>query len=130
MSYSLDRDELIANLTTEGLDIKTIRALLRAATILDRLAVAMCNGDWPADDGRRETIACVKCERHWHPSAIAQNGLCQNCRTEARVRAVLPAGFTPVFGGDPRGCVLKIAVPSGKTDDWGREGLCVPVRNR
>lgn len=31
-----------------------------------------------------------------------------------------------VTGGDPRGCVLKLKVPSGAYDDWGGEGLCVP----
>jgi len=130
MSYSLDRDETVALLTDEGLDIPAIRVILRAAQTLHRLAVTQCNGDWPADDGRPSTLECVKCGDRWEPSTIAKNGHCQKCRTEARVREVLPEGFMPVFGGDPRGCVLKIAVPSGKTDDHAREGLCIPVRNR
>ena len=25
-----------------------------------------------------------------------------------------------------RGAVLKLQVPSGRTDDWGQEGICVP----
>lgn len=37
----------------------------------------------------------------------------------------LPA-FAPVFNGDPRGAVLKIRVPSGYSDSWGGEGVCVP----
>ncbi len=32
-----------------------------------------------------------------------------------------------VFQGDPRGNTLKIAVPDGYTNDWGREGICVPT---
>ena len=35
-------------------------------------------------------------------------------------------GVKAVFSGDPRGCTVKVAVPSGNTDDIGREGLCVP----
>ena len=35
-------------------------------------------------------------------------------------------GIVPVFQGDPRGAVLKLQVPSGKTNDWGRTGICVP----
>lgn len=29
-------------------------------------------------------------------------------------------------GSDPRGCTLKLILPSGRTDDWGGEGFCVP----
>ena len=29
-------------------------------------------------------------------------------------------------GGDPRGCVLQLALPSGYVDGWGREGFLVP----
>ena len=35
-------------------------------------------------------------------------------------------GVTPIFGGDPRGAVLKLRVPSGKANDWGGAGICVP----
>ena len=35
-------------------------------------------------------------------------------------------GVVPIFNGDPRGAVLKLSVPSGRTDDWGQEGICVP----
>lgn len=37
-----------------------------------------------------------------------------------------PYRITPVFSGDPRGATVKLRVPSGKTNDWGREGICVP----
>lgn len=52
-------------------------------------------------------------------------------RTEGQVRARVekvcaPYGITPVFQGDSRGAVLKLKVPSGKTDDWGQVGICVP----
>lgn len=40
--------------------------------------------------------------------------------------------FKPVFGGDPRGCVLKVQVPSGRNNSWGSKepAICVPVRDR
>lgn len=28
--------------------------------------------------------------------------------------------------GDPRGATVKIVVPSGRTNDWGKEGIIVP----
>lgn len=31
------------------------------------------------------------------------------------------------FSGDPRGAVVKIQVPDGYTNDWGGEGICVPM---
>ena len=31
------------------------------------------------------------------------------------------------FGGDPRGCTVKLVMPDGYTNDWGREGVCVPL---
>ena len=30
--------------------------------------------------------------------------------------------FSAIFSGDPRDAVLKLKVPSGKTNDWGHEG--------
>lgn len=35
-------------------------------------------------------------------------------------------GCTPVFSGDPRGATVKVQVPSGRTNDWGATGVCVP----
>jgi hypothetical protein len=36
-------------------------------------------------------------------------------------------GAVPDFQGDPRGHTIKLVVPSGKTDDWGGTGICVPT---
>jgi DNA N-6-adenine-methyltransferase (Dam) len=49
-------------------------------------------------------------------------------RIQAKVTELCKAfGCVPVFQGDPRGNVLKIQVPDGYTNDWGREGICVPT---
>ena len=46
---------------------------------------------------------------------------------QARVVKLLePFNVEPVFSGDPRGAVVKLRVPSGRTDDWGQTGVCVP----
>lgn len=48
-------------------------------------------------------------------------------RTEEKIRALCaPLGITPVFSGDPRGATVKLKVPSGRTNDWGGTGICVP----
>jgi hypothetical protein len=136
MSYQKERDEFIALAAAEGLPLDTTRALLRYSQTLHRLAEAQCNGDWPADNGDRKVEYCgggekAGCGSMWAPSTLKGKGkLCPDCRTTALVHAILPAGFGAIFAGDPRGCVFKLTVPSGRTNDGGREGICVPVRAR
>ena len=53
-------------------------------------------------------------------------------KKEARIEAKLTElcatfGGKPIFQGDPRGNTIKIAVPDGYTNDWGKEGICVPT---
>lgn len=36
--------------------------------------------------------------------------------------------FEPVFQGDPRGCCVRVRVPSGKYDSMHGDGICVPTR--
>lgn len=148
-NYSRWRDEFIVEMRAEGLTLDAIRTILRYSNTLDRLAVAQCNGDFPADHGDAwPTEPCPNCGSCWHPSAITRvpaslvrhlgpadpavtkepTRACIDCRTAARVRALLPPGFTAHFGGDPRGCVLSISVPSGRTSYNGAEGISVPAR--
>jgi hypothetical protein len=149
MSYTRDRDEFISRMSRDGMPLDVITKLLRYASTLQRLAVAQCNGDWPADNGERKTKVCPNCEGLWAPVSFAR-GVCPDCRTEALVRAALgvvktadgdtvavrtegrPA-WQPVFGGDPRGAVLRL-VPAGTSRediDSGRErGIYVPARER
>lgn len=145
-SYTRDREETIARLTLEGLDMATIRRVFRLSQTLHRLAVASCNGDWPADNGERKTTICPRCEGGWHPSSFKRStrnrpAICPDCYAEEQVRALFAkvntakgldadTGYRAVMQGDPRGCVVKVAVPSGYTNDGGREGICIPVRER
>lgn len=49
-------------------------------------------------------------------------------RMEAKLRSETKSfGADVTFGGDPRGCTVKIVVPDGYTNDWGKEGICVPT---
>jgi hypothetical protein len=126
MTRQREREEFVALMTQEGVPLGVIRGLMRAGTTLHRLAEAACNGDWPADNGERKVEECPKCQGLWVPSTIKSNG-CPDCRAEAVVSALCaPHGLTPIFNGDPRGAVLKVKVPSGRTNDGGREGICVP----
>jgi acetone carboxylase gamma subunit len=108
------RDEFIAEATQAGITWEDARAILSKAKTLQRLAEAQCNGDWPADNGERETKECERCGCFWHPSVIKRNG-CPDCRTQDKVKAIL-GRYAPViqpdFQGDPRGCVVKLITPT------------------
>ena len=46
---------------------------------------------------------------------------------EARITAICEKlGCKPIFSGDPRGATVKVIVPSGRSNSWGGEGICVP----
>ena len=90
------------------------KRLLRYGATLGRLAEAQCNGfqDWRGNwDEKAEKRAEAK-----------------EARILARAEKLCAAfGCKVVTQGDPRGNTLKIQVPDGYTNDWGREGICVPT---
>lgn len=130
MGYQAERDEYMAIMAREGLALDKARRLLSLTQTAHRLAVARCNGDWPADNGERPSVACPECGCGWVPSTI-KGGKCPDCRNEAAIRALLEGtGFEPICAGDPRGAVVKVKAPSGHSNSWGGEGICVPVRER
>ena len=134
MSYEKQRDEFLERAQAEGMKADTARKLLQVATTLHRLALAELNGDWPASNGGKRAVSpCPKCERKWVLSTFKRDRktgvkVCPDCAAESRARALMPRGFKAVINGDPRGAVLKIVVPSGKTNDFGQEGIIVPAR--
>ena len=150
MSHQRDREEFVALMTKEGVPLRVIQALMRASTTLHRLAERECNGDdWtvralvpcpeapkgtfnrqgvyiePADSVERDVWCSVCGEKGKHARVTAST--VKAGQVEQRVQALCKAhGLTPVFNGDPRGAVLKVKVPSGRTNDGWREGVCVP----
>lgn len=148
------REDFIARLAKNGIQPDDARKFLRYGATLRRLAVAQCNGTYPADNGQRKVEACAKCESLWatyvlkrhpqHKGTAKPLRYCPVCRTKAHVRALctdvmyrlhpgrdpfeegLPS-IEPHFSGDPRGCVLKLRIPGDRGNDFGGEGLvCVP----
>lgn len=49
--------------------------------------------------------------------------------TDRIILATKRCGCGVKLSGDPRGCTVKLIMPSGETNDWGKEGWCVPTRN-
>jgi len=140
MSRQRDRDEFVAIMATEGVPVDVARSLLRDGATLQRLAELACSSE-AADRDRvpcpsgAETCLCRdygSFRGDTDDNATGDHGtvpryMIREARIEARVRALCQRhGLTPIFNGDPRGAVLKLAVPGGRTNDGGREGVCVP----
>lgn len=106
MARSRDREEFCHIAGQEGLALHTARELMRLAATHGRLQEEACSvamsEEREAAHGRKEE------------------------RTESKIRSLLPEGWGVVFSGDPRGATVKLTCPSGRTNDWGQTGICVP----
>ena len=93
---------------------KQSELLMRYSATLHRLAEELCNG-YSTFDGKwdeKRTLATEKKQE----------------RIERKLSDVAQSiGGRAIFQGDPRGCVAKIIFPDGYTNDWGREGICIPA---
>lgn len=147
MSRQSDRDEFIALMTREGLPADVIRRVMRDAARLHRIAEArvLIGGD-------RDQVPCPRRARlhldretggtvldpclcrdygSWDDGTRSHGTVprihVQETRSQERMIAYLkPYKIVPIFSGDPRGAVVKLRVPSGRTNDWGQTGVCVP----
>lgn len=130
-----ERDEFMHTMALEGVPVDVCRKVLRHAATHHRCAYMECSSEW-AD---RDRVPCPGIKREGGcicDYAYAKEGkhedvprvAVQAQRAEhAIVKALAPHKVTPVFSGDPRGATVKLKVPSGRTDDWGQVGICVPV---
>lgn len=163
MGYMTEREQTARQLTAEGFPEQHLGSLFRLSNTLQRLSVAACNGDYPADNGRGISSTCPCCVSAWRPESFSvvavadlppdmqkayrqaatssdadpvsprlhkagRDKLCPQCYAEYRLKSLLPQGFTADVSGDPRGCVVHIAVPSGATSYAGADGIAVPTR--
>lgn len=87
--------------------------LVRLAKQHGRICERECNrhqtpsGDWDEAAAKRDELLCDKVEKQ-----IA--AVCERI------------GCKPLFSGDPRGATVMIIIPSGYSNSWGGEGVCVP----
>jgi hypothetical protein len=98
----------------ERVRIQAAQKLLRYGATLWRIAENQCNG-YQTYDYKWDERAAKRDEE-------------KETRIVARIEKLCAEiGCKAVFQGDPRGNTLKIQVPDGYTNDWGREGICVPT---
>ena len=89
----------------------TAAHLIRLATKYDRMMTRWCNGEVEPFDADGDPKPATKSLE----TAITQAA--ERCGCGAKL------------GGDPRGCVVKLIMPNKETNDFGKEGWCVPVRS-
>lgn len=95
-----------------NINLHNIKRLLRYGATHHLLAEYHSNGNCP----------------HAHLSTQRGEEMCaKEMGIELKIVELLPDGCKPTFSDDPRGCTVKIQVPDGYTNDWRREGICVPT---
>ena len=107
--YQEERGRFVESMRQEGMGEHTARLIMRHANTIQRLAAIACS----VERSERQERADDKKESQCEARIVA---LCK------------PLKITPDFQGDPRGACVKLRVPSGRTDDWGQTGICVPTR--
>ena|SRR5688572_6125652 len=106
---SRDRERLLMDLARMGVSETTALRLARYASRLDTLNTALCNGDWPCDNGERKTKPCAACGLGYAPSVLLKGSRCPDCRTQAQVRELCErVGLAVEFAGDPRGMPFAV----------------------
>ena len=120
----LEFEHLLIEESGKGSARRTAELLCRHSKTYARVQVNLCNGvEWDARFDTNESFARRR-------DAQQEYARKRDAQLEKRIRtlvAELGEGFSVVLGGDPRGCTVKLIVPSGKTNDFGREGICVPT---
>ena len=94
--------------------VSDARRILRYGATYSRIQENNCNGhaDWQGNEDLEWLARDEKKEKR------IEERLASLCRS---------IGCGVSFQGDPRGVTIKITVPDGFTNDWGKEGLCVPT---
>lgn len=143
MSRQRDRDEFIALMTQEGVPVGVARTLMRHAATLHRLAELACSSEVADRDrvpcpsrlrGKPGTCLCRDYSTYdddaggpTNPHGTVPRYAVREEALRARLTKLLARyRVAPVFSDDPRGAVVKLKVPSGRTNDWGQTGVCVP----
>jgi hypothetical protein len=127
MSYQREREDFIARMTKEGLALDVIRLLLRTATTMQRLAELACSSE-AADRDRIKCPAARKyrpgpciCDRPDDGHESIPRIRLQDWQAERRATYAVPADWSVLTAGDPRGYVLRVIPPSYAERNKGRD---------
>lgn len=94
--------------TPRSVTQRDAKAIVTHAGAHHRLMEDLCNGTIETDeDGDNPRVSA--------------------CRAKCEQAAKRLGAKGVVFSGDPRGCTVKLVFEDGFTNDWGKEGYCVPT---
>lgn len=125
MSYQSERDQFIARMTREGLSLDMTRALLRAATTIQRYAELACSDE--ATD--RDRVPCPAvgnkgpclCDRPNDGHDTVTRITVREWNLTKRLECTIPKGWAMQTDGDPRGYTLRVIPPSYAERNQGRD---------
>ena len=98
--------------------------ICRHAATLHRLAEESCNGHPMQANPYIDARELRKLQDKWDARIDRQEDRTEGLITDAARRIKAVKGVK--FSGDPRGCVVKLVLKSGRTNDFAQEGICVP----
>jgi hypothetical protein len=104
-SYQKERDQFIAVMSKEGVPLEIVYILLRLEMKMGRMSEVLSERDWTDEE--------IEKDKKYVKRAT---------------KLLEPYGITPIFGSDPRGPAIKLKLKSGRTNDFGNTGYCVPSR--
>ncbi len=128
MSKAKERDEFIATLTRAlpntpaHIVTQYARLLLRHAKSHGNIAEAECNGHPAMSSPYIDSKTASKLQAQHE--AWCEKRERQLERRMTQIAGELGVGI--VFGGDPRGYTVKLQLPNGESNTWGRDGFGVP----
>lgn len=148
MSYAKEREDFLLTMQAEGMHPEIARRIIRHANTIQRLAALACSSEAadrdqarcpykPGDTGRclcraqrliEELCKTATCFQSTCECVDPPHGPNEPCCRQCYPYCCHWRRFAPIFDGDPRGACVKLKVPSGRTDDGGRTGICVPTR--
>lgn len=120
-----------AALEAAGADCQITEARFVAPTDADDLLLVL-QSEAPAHgftltDAKR-LIRLAKRHHRGAEQECNQGGNHTSATKKTIAAALAGSGIVPLFSGDPRGCTVRLTLPSGRTNDFGSSGWCVPQR--
>lgn len=102
--------------------VRNARLIIRHAVTHGHLAEQSCNGH-PAQGSPSMDVATVNRLQEKWDARIAK----REAQIERRIAELCAEiGIAVHFGGDPRGYTVKVQLPNGASNTWGRDGWGVP----
>lgn len=118
-------DKFTYDLQYEGLVRQVCKRLMYYSATYARIQELWCNGPEAPNGLTPEQYRRI--DDHYNNVTVPYYER-KEARIEQKIKDLCASiECEPVFSGDPRGATVKIKMSDGFTNDWGREGICVPT---